>query len=114
MHHHLVEYPRAATTFSERIGTALINGTLFVRQLQTLGERIVAMHGHRHVDWIGDCGGVRIISAPSPVMEVTDDEPTCFHIHTLAIGCDGRLRLLRPERIEIPGDGAKSDVKAQP
>ena len=114
MHHHLVEYPRAATTFSERIGTALINGTLFVRQLQTLGERIVAMHGHRHVDWIGDCGGVRIISAPSPVMEVTDDEPTCFHIHTLAIGCDGRLRLLRPERIEIPGGGAKSDLEAQP
>ncbi|MCL4765560.1 MAG: metallophosphoesterase [Hyphomicrobiaceae bacterium] len=103
LHHHLVEYPKLATVFSERIGTALINGTWFVRQLSPLGDRIVAMHGHRHVDWIGECGGVRIISAPSPVMEATDEQPTCFHIHGLATGPDGRLRLLAPERIEIAG-----------
>ena len=89
LHHHLVEYPKPAAAFSERIGTALINGTWFVRQLQTLGERIVTMHGHRHIDWIGECGSVRIVSAPSPVMEATDDEPTCFHIHTLAAGPGG-------------------------
>ena len=73
LHHHLVEYPRPAAAFSERIGTALINGTWFVRQLQALGGRAVTMHGHRHVDWIGECGGVRIVSAPSPVMEATDE-----------------------------------------
>ena len=61
------------------------------------------MHGHRHIDWIGECGGLRIVSAPSPVMEATDDEPTCFHIHTLAAGPEGRLCLLAPERVEIPG-----------
>lgn len=103
LHHHLVEYPKPAAAFSERIGTALINGTWFVRQLQSLGGRVVAMHGHRHIDWIGECGGVRIISAPSPVMEATDDKPTCFHIHTLALGAEGQLRLLTPEHVEIPG-----------
>jgi hypothetical protein len=103
LHHHLVEYPRPATAFSERIGTALINGTWFVRELQNLGERVVAMHGHRHIDWIGECGSVRIVSAPSPVMEATDDEPTCFHIHTLAAGPGGRLCLLPSERIDIAG-----------
>ena len=46
---------------------------------------------------------VRIVSAPSPVMEVDDDKPTCFHIHTLARGSEGRLCLLAPERMEIPG-----------
>jgi len=106
LHHHLVEYPKLAKVFSERIGTALINGTWFVRQLRPLGDRMVAMHGHRHVDWIGQCGSVRIISAPSPVMEARDEQPTCFYLHKLATGPDGRLRLLAPDRIEIPGDGA--------
>ena len=103
LHHHLVEYPKPAKAFSERIGTTLINGSWFVRQLQPLGRRIVAMHGHRHVDWIGECGGIRIISAPSPVMEATNDKPTHFHVHWLAAGPEGRLCLLAPERIEILG-----------
>jgi hypothetical protein len=111
LHHHLVEYPRPVKAFSERIGTALINGTWFVRQLQSLGHRIVAMHGHRHFDWIGECGGVRIVSAPSPVMEATDEQATCFHIHTLAPGPDGRLCLLTPERIEIAGMPREMELK---
>jgi hypothetical protein len=37
-------------------------------------------------------------------MEATDDEPTCFHVHTLAAGPEGRLCLLAPERVDIPGD----------
>ena len=55
------------------------------------------------------CGSVRIVSAPSPVMEATDDEPTCFHIHTLATGPGGRLCLAAPERIDIAG--TKCDAK---
>ena len=34
LHHHLVEYPRPVAAFSERIGTALINGSWFVRGLE--------------------------------------------------------------------------------
>jgi predicted MPP superfamily phosphohydrolase len=107
LHHHLMEYPRPAKAFSERIGTALINGSWFVRHLQRIGHKAVVMHGHRHVDWIGECGRLRIVSAPSPVMEATDAEPTCCHIHTLAAGSGGRVCLLRPERVEIAGDGAR-------
>ena len=108
LHHHLVEYPRPEPALSLRIGTALINGTWLVRQLQSLGHRIVAMHGHRHINWIGQCGRLRIISAPSPVMEATDDEPTCFLVHRLAAGPEGQLCLLEPERIEIAGTKAPS------
>jgi hypothetical protein len=36
-------------------------------------------------------------------MEVTNDKPTCFHVHTMARGYAGRLCLLAPERVEIPG-----------
>jgi len=101
LHHHPVEYPGRAKAFSERIGTALINGSRFVRQLKPLGHRLVAMHGHRHIDWIGRCGPLRIVSAPSPVMEATADQPTSFYIHTLAAAPDGAIALLEPQRIDI-------------
>jgi hypothetical protein len=103
LHHHVVEYPEPAKTLSERIGTALINGSWFVRRLQHLADRAVILHGHRHIDWIGECGGILILSAPSPVMEATDCAETYFYVHTLAIGRDGRLNLLEPERISVRG-----------
>jgi hypothetical protein len=109
LHHHVVEYPRAAKALSERIGTALINGNWFVRRLQSLAGRAVLMHGHRHVDWIGEYAGLPIVSAPSPIMDATDDVSTCFYVHTLAVGQDRRLRLLRPERITIAGEPSSGD-----
>jgi len=104
LHHHVVEYPMPVKAFSERIGTALINGSWFVRRLAALADRAVVMHGHRHIDWIGTCGPLKIISAPSPVMGATDDATTHFYIHTLTAGADGRLDLLPPERVEIAGE----------
>jgi 3',5'-cyclic AMP phosphodiesterase CpdA len=106
LHHHVIEYPQRATALSERIGTALVNGSWFVRQLQRLSGRAVVMHGHRHIDWIGECGGLLIVSAPSPVMNARDADDTYFYIHTLATCDDGRLGLMRPERIVLPGNGA--------
>jgi len=104
LHHHVVEYPRIAKVLSERIGTALVNGNWFIRRLQALGGRAVLMHGHRHIDWIGQCAGLSIISAPSPVMEATDGSDTYFYIHSLARQEDGALALFRPERIDVGGE----------
>lgn len=101
LHHHVVEYPKAAKVLSERIGTALVNGNWFVRRLQALGGRAILMHGHRHIDWIGKCAGLSIVSAPSPVMESTDDADTYFYIHTLAAGNGGQFGLLTPERVVV-------------
>jgi len=102
VHHHLLEYPMPAN-FSERVGTALVNGSWFVRKLRPFAARVVVMHGHRHIDWIGSCGLLKIVSAPSPVMGSTDDAPTHFHIQTLVARPDGRLSLLAPERIDMAG-----------
>jgi 3',5'-cyclic AMP phosphodiesterase CpdA len=105
LHHHVVEYPRPAKVLSERIGTALVNGSWFVRKLRKASGRVVLMHGHRHTDWIGECAGIPIISAPSPVMEARDNEETCFYIQTLALRKDdGGLCLLSPQRITVKGD----------
>jgi predicted phosphodiesterase len=103
LHHHLVEYPNPAKALSERIGTALINGSHVVRRLQRLGGRAILMHGHRHTEWIGTAGNLIIVSAPSPVMDATDADDTHFYVHTLSIGGDGRIALAAPEKITLPG-----------
>ena len=103
LHHHLVEYPMSVAKFSERIGTALINGSWFIRKIRSLASRAIVMHGHRHIDWIGTCGELKIVSAPSPVMGVTNEAPTYFLIHTLTVRPDGRICLLVPERVKIDG-----------
>ncbi len=108
LHHHPIEYPRAAKVLSERIGTTLVNGNWFLRRLMPMARRAILMHGHRHVDWIGECGGLVIVSAPSPVMESKNDAGTYFYIHTLEIGADNCLRLLVPERVDVPGEAAES------
>jgi hypothetical protein len=102
------------SAFSERVGTALINGSWFVRKLKPLSGRAIVMHGHRHIDWIGACGDLKIVSAPSPIMGVRDDEPTHFYIHTLAVGSDGRLDLLSPQCVDIPGRPAELRIESEP
>ncbi len=97
LHHHLVEYPQPAKALSERVGTALINGSWFVRRLQRFSDHAVLMHGHRHIDWIGECGGLVIVSAPSPVMGGAESE-AYFYIHTLATGEDRRSGSSSPKR----------------
>jgi 3',5'-cyclic AMP phosphodiesterase CpdA len=112
LHHHLVEYPRKAKSLSERVGTVLINGNWMLRQLQPLSGRAVLMHGHRHIDWIGKCMGLLVVSAPSPVMEATDDMTTSFYIHTLERTLEGKVALGQPEEIRIEGAAPLHDSAA--
>ena len=113
LHHHLVEYPTPAKAFSERIGTALINGSWFVRQLRPLAERVIVFHGHRHTEWIGQCGGVRIVSASSPVMDPARNDEVSFFVHTLAAN-NGKVRLAAPERLKVSLRGEQGRDRAGP
>ncbi|MBN9016762.1 MAG: metallophosphoesterase [Rhizobiales bacterium] len=106
LHHHVVEYPRAAKSLSERVGTALANGTWFIRRMRRLAGHAVILHGHRHVDWIGRCGDLQIVSAPSPVMDVTDTDDSYFYIQNFQVGPRGRIDLLAPDRIDVAGEAA--------
>jgi hypothetical protein len=108
LHHHVVEYPKLTKLLSERIGTALVNGNWFMRRLRALGGRAVLMHGHRHIDWIGRCAGLSIVSAPSPVMNAADNVDTYFYIHSLAPQEDGALALFRPERVDVGGQSTRN------
>ncbi len=110
LHHHLLEYPLPGVAFSERVGTALVNGSWFLRTLAPFAARTIVMHGHRHIDWVGECGCLRIVSAPSPVMAGPDDVSTHFHLHTLAPGPDATLELLPPERVVIEAARSSSGI----
>jgi Calcineurin-like phosphoesterase len=108
LHHHLVEYPMPVAAFSERIGTALVNGSWFQRVLRPYVDRVVVMHGHRHVDWIGACGRLKIVSAPSPVM-APESAPTHFYVHALGAGPNGGLALMTPERMDLAAEEDADD-----
>jgi hypothetical protein len=101
LHHHVIEYPQSASAFFERVGTALINGSWFIRRLHQFTDRAVIMHGHRHIDWIGQCDGLPILSAPSPVMTAGDDHDAYFYIHTFASPSDGGIGLQSPQRVAL-------------
>ena len=77
--------------------------------MKHLAPRAVVMHGHRHIDWIGECAGIRIVSAPSPVMDMSDNGTTTFYIHSITAESSGRLSLLLPQRIAIDGRSGIAD-----
>jgi hypothetical protein len=67
------------------------------RRIAGRASRSGPVRGHRHINWIGECGGLIIVSAPFPVMQATDDLDNYFYVHALALGMDGKLRLLDAE-----------------
>jgi hypothetical protein len=101
LHHHIVEHPELGHALAERVGTTLINGNWFTRQLRPFADRVVVMHGHRHIDWMGDCGGLQILSAPSATMPSTDHDDVYFYIHTIGVDTSRRIALAEPERIDV-------------
>jgi hypothetical protein len=101
LHHHIVEHPNLGHALAERIGTTLINGNWFTRELRRFADRTVVMHGHRHIDWMGRCGDQLILSAPSATMPSKGRDDTYFYVHTVGMDASGRVGLVRPERVEV-------------
>jgi len=99
--HHIVEHPKLGHALAERIGTTLINGNWLTRRLQRLADRAVVMHGHRHIDWIGRCGQLLIVSAPSPVMSKSDSDDLYFYVHTVGVDASGCIALAEPTRVSL-------------
>jgi 3',5'-cyclic AMP phosphodiesterase CpdA len=103
LHHQVVEYPVTSISLSDRIGLALVNAPDLLAAIAPHASRILVFHGHRHWDWIGTCSGVVLCSAPSAMVGSHENGKTrgCFHVHQLALGQDGGLRLATTERVEV-------------
>jgi 3',5'-cyclic AMP phosphodiesterase CpdA len=103
LHHHVVEYPEVSIGLRDRVGLALVNAPDLLAALAPHASRLLVFHGHRHRDWIGQCGDVVLCSAPSAILGSGDGgkEHGIFHINELALGPDGEFRLKGTERVEV-------------
>jgi hypothetical protein len=103
LHHHVVEHPGESISLRERIGLALVNAPDVLAALAPHAARILVLHGHRHRDWIGTYGGVTLCSAPSTALgaDGADKYRGSFHVHDLAFGVGGGVRLTRTERVQV-------------
>jgi 3',5'-cyclic AMP phosphodiesterase CpdA len=100
LHHQIVEHPKLGHALADRIGTTLINGNWVTRELLHVRKQAIVMHGHRHIDWMGQCGGLVILSAPSAVMTSTSGD-AYFYVHTLGVDASGGIGLAEPERVPL-------------
>src|SRR5262249_57820934 len=96
--------PRRAAIVREGAGPVSVRGFCSLANLTPSAGGGVVGRGPRHIDGIGACGDLRIVSAPSRVRGPAEEARTHFFIHTLAAGPDGQLQLLAPERVEIDAD----------
>ena len=104
LHHQVVEYPVASISLRYRIGLALVNAPDVLAAIVPYAARILVLHGHRHTDWIGTCGDVVLCSAPSVSLGSSHGEEKyrgSFHIHDLAFGAGGDIRLTTTERVQV-------------
>ncbi len=103
LHHQVVEYPLASISLRDRIGLALVNAPDVLAALAPHASRVLVLHGHRHRDWIGTFGEVVLCSAPSATLGAYNGElyRGSFHVHELALGPDGGLRLAATERVKV-------------
>ncbi len=103
LHHSVVEYPDASISLKDRIGLALVNAPDVLAAVKPYASRVVVLHGHRHVDWIGTWRDVVLCSAPSVALGSSGTEKFrgSFHVHELALVGDGGIRLVKTERVEV-------------
>ena len=102
LHHQVVEYPLYSIGLRDRIGLALINAPDVLAAIAPHAHRTLVLHGHRHRDWLGICGGVILCSAPSAALGSYGGEmyQGSFRLYELDTGRDGLLRLITTERIK--------------
>ncbi len=103
LHHSVVEYPDTSISLKDRIGLALVNAPELLAAIRPYTSRVIILHGHRHMDWIGTWGDLVLSSAPS-VSLGSGSRGTLhgsFHVHELNLLGDAGVRLLRTRSIEV-------------
>jgi hypothetical protein len=103
LHHHVVEYPLTEIGLRDRIGLALVNAPDVLEAIAPHAHRTIVLHGHRHRDWIGTCGGLTLCSAPSTSLGAYNVVmyQGIFHIHQLDTGKGGSVRLIDTDTIKV-------------
>ncbi len=103
LHHSVVEYPDSSISLKDRVGLALVNAPDVLAAVTPYASRLILLHGHRHMDWIGTWRNVVLSSAPSATLGTAGAEEFrgSFHVLELALAAEGSIRLIRTERVEV-------------
>jgi hypothetical protein len=103
LHHQIVEYPVPSIALHDRVGLALVNASDLLAAIEPYASRTLVLHGHRHWDWIGTCGGVVLCSAPSASLgsQTRGNRAGSFRIHDLVFNAQGDTCLIRTENVKI-------------
>jgi 3',5'-cyclic AMP phosphodiesterase CpdA len=103
LHHQVVEYPVPSISLRDRIGLALVNAPDVLATVMPYASSVLILHGHRHVDWIGTWRDVVLCSAPSTTLGSSGagKYQGSFHVHELALGSDGGVRLMTTQRVQV-------------
>jgi hypothetical protein len=103
LHHQVVEYPVPSIALHDRVGLALVNASDVLAAIEPYASRTVVLHGHRHWDWVGTCGGVVLCSAPSASLgsQTGGKRVGSFRIHDLAFDAQGDTCLMRTEKVKV-------------
>jgi 3',5'-cyclic AMP phosphodiesterase CpdA len=102
LHHQIVEYPVLGISLSDRVGLALMNAADVLAAIAPHASRILILHGHRHVDWIGTTGKTVLCSAPSVTLG-REQYRHHFVIHEFSVEANGCIQLTANQRIEVSG-----------
>jgi 3',5'-cyclic AMP phosphodiesterase CpdA len=109
LHHQVVEYPITSISLRDRIGLALLNAPDVLAAIAPHAARVIIMHGHRHIDWVGTYsvgsrGSLVLCSAPSVTLGSQDGDGCqgSFHINEFAAGTDGGIHLASHQRVRVP------------
>jgi 3',5'-cyclic AMP phosphodiesterase CpdA len=100
LHHQVVEYPVLGIRLSDRIGLALMNSPDLLAAIAPHAGRLVVLHGHRHVDWVGITGQTVLCSAPSVTLGMEQYRGR-FSIHEFSVSPDGRIQITANHRVKV-------------
>ena len=103
MHHQVIEYPSRGTSLKERAGLCLVNAPDLLAAVKDKSGRVLILHGHRHRDWLGSCGGLGLCSAPSVTLGAFNQryERGAFHVHDLIQDGRGNLIILKTDEVIV-------------
>jgi 3',5'-cyclic AMP phosphodiesterase CpdA len=100
LHHQVVEYPVLGIPLRDRIGLALMNAPDLMAAIAPHAERVVILHGHRHVDWVGITGETVLCSAPSVTLGMEQYRGR-FNIHEFGVSPTGRIQITANDRVKV-------------
>jgi hypothetical protein len=103
LHHQVVEYPVPSISLMDRISLALVNASDVIAAITPYASQVIVLHGHRHRDWIGACGGIVLCSAPSASLGSQSGEKYqgAFFIHDFMLGLDGSIQLKKTDHVKV-------------